>query len=110
MSEMGVRVVKTRNSYCAYITYKLTDLIHDQCLSNTYLISEFFGLPTTRGDGEPSYTYAYNNDFAEIGIECQKLEILHEKIKSIVIAIENKGGTVMDLDLDVDTDDRDWGI
>jgi hypothetical protein len=88
--------------YAAYIPYYLNNEIHEDCSYNTFRISEYFGLPTSRQFGEPSYTYCCGDNIYEIGLVHDELNSLYDKIKLIQIAIQNKGGLVYESDASIE--------
>ena len=83
--------------YTAYIPYHMDNDEHENCYyNNTFGICTYFGLPTTRKNGEPTYTNRYGDNIYEIGIICKSLKQTYDKIKMIQTAIVNKGGIIND--------------
>jgi hypothetical protein len=95
-------ICRNPRDYTAYIQYKLDSVEHDKCISNTYLIANYFNLPTTRNDGEPSYTYTFHNEnkketIYEIGIIQRDSNKITNDIKIIQEALKNKGFEITEI-------------
>lgn len=79
---------KVFEEYCVYIPYFTDDLNHG---TNTDEIAFYFGYPSTRHFGEPSYTYDYGNNVYEIGFIYQSLEEAQRGLIEAINKITSKG-------------------
>jgi len=98
---------KDTKNYCAYIPYHSNNQNDFDEFRNTFRACLYFNLPTTREDGEVSYSYEYGNNIFELGIMSNDLQVIRNKMQIIQIAIQRKGCSVYEGDEEIEVEEYD---
>jgi hypothetical protein len=82
--------------YCYYIPYVTHDSKIQSIANNTYLMSQFLGLPVDRKHDSPSYTYSCSEIKHEIGFTGLNIETIYENIRNVQTTLKTNHCMVND--------------